>query len=345
MDMMHSGSEWEQTSATPIEPAMDAPPILLVVSDTEEAFDWTADFRRDAVDVSHMQEIGRVQEICEAFGITPCYVIDYAVASQETGYGPMRALSQAGRAEIGAHLHPWVSPPFEEDVSSRNSYPGNLPRSLEAAKLAGLTAQITESIGQRPLIYKAGRYGTGPNTPSILMEHGYTVDLSPSPPMDLRGDGGPDFRYHRLAPYWIEGSQRLLCIPNTGGFVGWLHGVGPGLYTVMDHQALRWAHLGGIASRLGALERMRLSPEGHSADELIRLTDALYARGHRVFSFSFHSPSVVPGNTPYVRDSADLNRFLDTFKRYFDYFFGRLNGVASTPLRLRDHYVQERIAA
>ena len=37
-----------------------------------------------------------------------------------------------------------------------------------------------------------------------------------------------------------------------------------------------------------------------------RLTRALLARGQRTFVLSLHSPSVVPGNTPYVRSDADL---------------------------------------
>jgi hypothetical protein len=31
--------------------------------------------------------------------------------------------------------------------------------------------------------------------------------------------------------------------------------------------------------------------------------------GHQFLSFSFHSPSLTPGHTPYVRNSADLTVF------------------------------------
>ena len=48
-----------------------------------------------------------------------------------------------------------------------------------------------------------------------------------------------------------------------------------------------------------------------------------------------HIPSVVPGHTPYVRNDDDLRRFLDMFRRYFDYFLGTLEGVATTPTQLR----------
>ena len=57
-------------------------------------------------------------------------------------------------------------------------------------------------------------------------------------------------------------------------------------------------------------------------------------RGVRVFTWSFHSPSVLPGGTPYVRTEADVMRFLDAFDRYFDWFFGKLGGRPTTPAQV-----------
>jgi hypothetical protein len=50
-----------------------------------------------------------------------------------------------------------------------------------------------------------------------------------------------------------------------------------------------------------------------------------------VFTVSYHSPSLEPGNTPYVRSAADLRRFLDWLDGYLDFFFSELGGVATTP--------------
>ena len=55
------------------------------------------------------------------------------------------------------------------------------------------------------------------------------------------------------------------------------------------------------------------------------------ARGLRTFVLSFHSPSVCPGFTPYVRDAADLKAFLDKLKCYYDFFGETLNGQFTTP--------------
>ena len=52
----------------------------------------------------------------------------------------------------------------------------------------------------------------------------------------------------------------------------------------------------------------------------------------------------MPGCTPYVGSAAELDRFLGRFERYFDFFFGTLGGVATTPLELRDRLEREETA-
>jgi hypothetical protein len=55
-----------------------------------------------------------------------------------------------------------------------------------------------------------------------------------------------------------------------------------------------------------------------------------------VFSLTYHSPSLMPGCTPYVRDAADLRRFLDSIRGLLDFFFGELGGRPTTPYAVRD---------
>ncbi|MAF64332.1 MAG: WalW protein [Planctomycetes bacterium] len=314
----------------------DLAPQLLVVLDTEEEFDWNAPFDRDARSVEAMEDIGAFQELCDEFGIRPTYVIDHPVASQERGQRLLREYAADGRAVIGAHLHPWVSPPFEEGVTSVSSYPGNLPRELEARKLEALTETIEEHFGRRPTIYKAGRYGFGPHTTTLLERLGYEIDLSACPAFDLTADGGPDWSRWSAAPYWFGGGRHLLGIPTTGAFVGWLSKAGPALHSAAGRPPLSWIRSGALLSRSGAVERLMLSPEGYEPAHHLRLTAALLARGVRVFSFSLHSPSLRPGCTPYVRSQAQLERFIRSCRQYFEWFLERLGGEATTPGELRE---------
>jgi len=328
-------SRWAWTGpARIVPPEIFAQPQLLVVVDTEEQFDWTKPFDRDERDVSHMREIERFQSVCDEAGIRPVYVIDHPIATGEESVAALRAIHGRGGCEIGAHLHPWVSPPFDEEVNSWNSYPGNLPRALEREKLVRLSDAIEHSFGIRTRIYKSGRHGFGANTASILTELGFEIDLSPAPPFDYGEDGGPDWSRAPVDPHWIGDEGRVLSIPNTGAFVGWGGGSSRKLDEVARGAVGRAMKLGGVLARLGAVERLSLTPEGFAISDLERLTRGLFARGTRVFSFSIHSPSVEPGHTPYVRDETELHSLLAVCRDYFRYFKSGFGGAPTTASEL-----------
>ncbi len=71
------------------------------------------------------------------------------------------------------------------------------------------------------------------------------------------------------------------------------------------------------------------------------LTDTLVADGIRTFALTFHSPSLKPGCTRYVRSLSERDTFLSTIDRYCDYFFGRIGGVATTPADLFDQWCKD----
>jgi len=312
------------------------PPALAVIIDTEEEFDWFAPFTRASVGIGHLRQIGRLQAVFERWGVRPVYVVDHPVISQEPGIEAVRRLLRDGRALVGAHLHPWVSPPFEEEVNARNSFPGNLPPALEREKLTLLRAGIEAGLGVRPAIYKAGRYGIGPNTFAIIEELGFTVDVSPSPPFDYREAEGPDFSRRGLAPRWVGPGRSVLSLPATGALIGRLPS--PLLYRAARAARIAPLRLAGILAGLGVVERIKLSPEGYSADEMMRLVRWLHARGERLFVLSLHSPSIEPGHTPYVRNAEELNAFLRRLDEFLHFFMTELGGVPTDPLAVREAY-------
>ena len=308
-------------------------PTLFVVVDTEEEFDWNAPFSRQAVSVTAMQHIDRAQRLCDSVGLAPTYVIDYPVATQPEGYETISAWAREGRCEIGAHLHPWVNPPYDESVNGANSFTCNLPPSLQRAKMRELCDAIGANTRLAPKVFKAGRYGIGRDALASFPDLGLIVDGSVNPCMDFRGDGGPDFTKFDSRPFWIDRARQILEVPCTNGFIGWARGRGPWLR--QQAESFRALRAAGLLRRAGVLDRVMLSPEGNSLAEMIALTRALLADGLNVFSLTFHSPSVVPGHTPYVRSQADLSMFLSTIERYFEFFFGEFGGHPSTPERFR----------
>jgi hypothetical protein len=74
-----------------------------------------------------------------------------------------------------------------------------------------------------------------------------------------------------------------------------------------------------IFSRSKMLERIPLTPEGISARETKEAIDVALDDDLRLLVFSFHSPSLSPGHTPYVRSDEDLDGFYDWWREVIDH--------------------------
>jgi len=311
-----------------LKPPASWSPTLVVVIDTEEEFDWSMPFDPGATSVSNIEFQPLAQAIFDEHELVPTYVVDYPVASTPASAAVLRRFATDGRCEIGAHLHPWVNPPAEGPIDVRHSYPGNLPAAIERRKLIALTDAITESFGARPTVYKAGRYGIGDATPAILCELNYAVDVSVVPHTDFSADGGPDFRDAPAEPFLI--ADGLSELPLSVHFVGRLAAHGPQMFRRLSTDAAHRMRLPGILSRLGLLSRLRLSPEGGTLAELVHQTRSAFANGTRLFMLTYHSSSLLPGATRYVRSETDRREFLMTIDGYLRFFLGAFGGRADT---------------
>jgi hypothetical protein len=273
-----------------------------VFCDVEEEFDWRAPLDRAERSTRAMAAFPDAHQRCAALGIGLACMVDHPIASDPASVAILARVIEDGRSVIGTQLHPWVNPPHVEPVTPANSYAGNLPIDLEAAKLDALTAAITKAFGRPPRAYRAGRYGIGPNTLSLLKERGYRLDSSVRAGYDYRDEGGPDFTDIGSAAYRVDG---LIELPLTTVFTGLLRRRGAAL-----HRALGGVPRGrGLFARTGLLNRVALTPEDMPLDEALAAVDVAIGDGARLITFSFHSPSLAPGNTPYVRDADDLARF------------------------------------
>jgi hypothetical protein len=301
---------------------------FMIFVDTEEEFDWTEPRSRDATSTSAVRHLPEFQTLMDAHGAAPCYLIDYPVAANAESADVLRMLLASGRCSVGTQLHPWVNPPFDEDVVTHNSFAGNLPVELERAKLTVLTDKIEAAVGCRPVSYRAGRYGIGPNTSDLLGDLGYRVDTSVRPGFDYSHEGGPSFLRHDARPYWGGPDGMLIELPLGATYTGQLRRYGRWIVGDGRSNPRRIAAL----SRFGLCARVALTPEDMPLKDVERAIGWMVRDGIQLFSFSFHSPSLVPGNTPYVRNSGDLNDFY----RWWDRIFTVLASYGITPASLDD---------
>jgi hypothetical protein len=318
-----------------LDPAFGTRFMLFV--DTEEEFDWDAPFSRTGHGVTVLNGMARGQAYFAAAGVKPIYVTDYPVIDSDAAAGMMGVWLADGAADIGAHLHPWVNPPHVEEVSAANSYVGFLPEAVERAKLETLCQRIAARFGQRPVAYRAGRYGVGPNSAQLLSEAGFRLDSSVRSRFDYSGQYGPDFSGLPLHPYWAGRDRALVELPLSTAFVGLLRGGGEKLYRAVQDKR----RLAGALARARMLSRVPLTPEGVPVRDAIQAIDALIEEGVRVLNFSFHSPTLEPGHTPYVRDERDRTAFYRWWDAVLNHL-ARRNLSPATLDELLDDAVERR---
>ena len=296
---------------------------FLVFVDVEEEFDWSAPLEARHRSVTAMRALPAAHARFADRGVGLVCLVDHPVASDTEAVAILRDVVADGRSTIGAQLHSWVTPPYGASTPG-DSYPGNLPRAAQAAKLDVLTDVLGAAFGAAPIVYRAGRYGIGPDTAALLVERGYRVETSIRARYDYSADGGPDFSRIGSEAYRL-GS--LIEVPLTSVFTGALRGRGPELYPVLG----RVPHGRGIAARSGLLQRIALTPEDMPIEQaLAAVRIAVRDEGQRLLTFSFHSPSLEPGHTPYVRDARDLDRFW----HWWDRMFAELDALGVRPTTL-----------
>jgi hypothetical protein len=276
-----------------------------VFVDTEEEFDWTAPLARDGHTLASVAALPDAHRRFADHGVPLTYMVDYPIATDGRASRILRRLLDDGISAIGTQLHAWVNPPFDEPLNAANSYAGNLPQATEAAKLDVLTDAITSAFGRRPVAYRAGRYGIGPGTLALLAARGYRLDSSMRARYRYTADGGPDFSAIGNAAFRCGPDGAIVELPLTTVFTGRLRRGGAHLYGPLG----RVPKGRGLFARAGLLSRVALTPEDMPLAEALEAIAVAVGEGVRVLNFAFHSPSLAPGHTPYVRDASDLARF------------------------------------
>lgn len=300
---------------------------FVLTVDTEEEFDWTAPFARNGYGTEHIKSVPRFQALCARHGVKPCYLVDYPITQDPYAVDLLGSYAHDNDAEIGVQLHPWVNPPFDEQLSTHNSYACNLPELLERTKLTQLHAAIVDRFGIYPDAYRAGRYGAGKNTPAILADLGISIDSSVRAKFNYSSQAGPDYSRHPLNPYWIK-KDRLIELPLTSVFGGVMRSVGDTVFGQwFGSQAAR-----SMLSRSGMLERIALTPEGISLTKALEAVDIAIDNGVKIINLSFHSPSLAIGHTPYVRDESQLAKLY----AWFDGVFAHLNAAGVRPTTMAE---------
>ena len=131
---------------------------VIISVDTEADNQW---YTSGKITLNNLKEVPGFQNLCEEFKLKPTYLTSYEVVDSPWFKEYLTPLQKKGVAEIGAHLHPWSCPPFEEQsvpFQGYKPYPSEIDIQMFKSKLEHLTLAITERCGKSPTTYRAGRW-------------------------------------------------------------------------------------------------------------------------------------------------------------------------------------------
>jgi hypothetical protein len=316
-------------------------PLFVITLDTEPDNEWG---RPPVATTENARFVPRFHELCQQTGFKVTYLLTIEMAADAFLQRYLVPRLRAGECEVGAHLHPWNTPPLfalTDDDMRHHPYPFEYPLEIQRAKLQTLVQAIEGAYGVRPVSYKAGRWGLDGQHAGLLEELGFQVDTSVCPGInwgpskgDPRRTGGPDFHDAPLHPYRL--SRQNVCRP--GSMQLWE--VPP---TIVFYSALG-RYVPGVRSLYGRYRRVRrafdrqhlgsqwLRPFPYMTVRRLQRVVALARRARTpVLNLTFHSSELMPGGSPYNRTAESIE---DLFARLGDFFaWLRAAGVQSVTLQ------------
>ena len=314
---------------------------FIISIDTEGDNQW--DHGR-ALTVENIKFVPRFQDLCEDYGIKPTYLITSEVCLDAYARDLFTGFISGGRAEIGAHLHSWSTPPFVDSEGFRendanHAFASELPYELLDKKIANLTEQIHASFGKRPTSFRSGRYGFSENVARSLAANSYIVDSSVTPFVSWDehkgipgGKGGPDFINSPAVPYrYPFPGGSITEIPIT---------ILPTRFPLTVSEKLAHFYFRNVDDSL-ALRGFRklffrdqpvwLRPApGTDLDMLTRLVNVTIDRKLPFITMMFHSSELMPGCSKYRPDGESVEELYRLLSGFFKLLMDR--GIASATL-------------
>ncbi|MGD0526781.1 MAG: hypothetical protein ABSE49_16665 [Polyangiaceae bacterium] len=254
-----------------------------------------------AFDGVHVGIAERLHPLFRRFGAKPTYLLSPELLRDARC---VERLASLEGCELGTHLHGELADPgaFEPDVT--NAVQRDYPRDVERAKLTWLTEAFRSAFGRAPRSFRAGRFGLGEHTVTLLDELDYAVESSVTPHVDWSDvSPGLSFVDAPTQPYHPDpahparrGEARLLEVPLT---------ILPSPFArvplVGKHVEHRW-----------------LRPTRNAGEALVAIArEAVEAEQRRgpgrtvVLNAMFHNVEVVAGASPYAATDEEARRIVD----------------------------------
>lgn len=291
--------------SVPTQPPPRMPVVLTIDTEPDDA--WSDHL---CPSVANVRALRRLSTVLRCYGAKPTLLVTYRVIQDAECRDVLRELVAESGAEVGAHLHPWETPPFMPgglDVQ-HPTFPHELPLGVFADKLAQLTEVLAAQFA-RPTSYRAGRWGLAAEHLSVLQSLGYEVDTSVIPLVDWRatpgipwhkqGRGGVDYRFAPQEPYRPSyediarpGVARIVEIPVTVGFTRRAPAAVRRAYGGLPVLAQR------VLRKSEILRPVWATPAWETRARLERMTRAVIGESRPVMNIACHSSEFIVSRLP-----------------------------------------------
>lgn len=296
---------------------MGKKPLAVVVSlDVEEEGLFSGSYPREGAGLSNIPELRRLEFLPAEFGLPLTLLCDYPVLRHGPSLEALAGLLSRVGGELGAHLHPWNTPPFPDMPWPEPVSTSVMPVAVFRDKLQNLQAAVADFAGRPARSFRMGRWNLFRRAMAVLPEVGFTVDSSVAPLRHV--PGGPDHFLAPADPYWLRlagpdgsGAGRLLEAPTTQ--LPLVPGT-PRLAKMLAEAcpSRRDAVLGGFMKTLTLGVNPVWMPEA-----TMRLAALAHAwRGGRALTLFWHSSELLPGASPHFPDNAAVDAFIAKVRRF-----------------------------
>lgn len=284
---------------------------LAITVDVEEEGLFSGRYESHNVSTENVPSLERLDPVFREWHISPTLLLTHPVANAECHRNLLLKLKQQWNAEIGAHLHPWNTPPLQPLPHPEPVPTELMPLELLEAKMQSLFQSIRQ-MGVTPISFRMGRFDFGPKIFSLLQRADILVDSSVAPMR--RFQSSPGLLAAPSDPYFPDpknprhpGRSSVLEVPIT------ILPLFPNLGPWLDRAPLPPSWTSWFAMHLGSLSAQ---PMNAGLAHLKAATRLHRHRGGQVLTIYFHSSELMPGGCPQHQTPQDVDRFLARLRNF-----------------------------
>lgn len=310
-----------------------APLSVVVTLDVEEEGLFSGRYRRRNATVKNVGNLERLAPLSDELGFPLTLLCAHTVFTDAAACRVLETMRDRHGAEIGAHLHHWSTPPFEDDAEFCGGAPARthtLDPELLEARLVSLLEAGRAFQGAPIRSFRMGRWDLKSPLFPMLARNGIRTDSSICPLRVYKG--GADHFLAPYQPYWPLGTDTpFLEVPVTQ-------------IPLFSFLPRLWQKLYGPTDRrdnFHFLAALSASPFWHN-DAVMRLCVRLLRMRHgTVLCLFWHSTEIWPGGSPAVPDAAAVEHVLRRVRSFLTWLRSNFPVQGLTLSGLHERIVRE----